>query len=150
MNEDEKWMQVAINEANKAKFENEVPIGAVLIKNKEIISQAHNQPILKNDPTAHAEIQVLRFAGEKLKNYRLNSSTLYVTLEPCSMCFSAMTHARIKRVVFGAYDSKTGVCGSCIDLTNADFFNHKIQVNGGVLENKCSMLLKEFFKNQRE
>ncbi len=150
MDVDEKWMQIAIDEAIKAKFENEIPVGAILIKNGEIIAQAHNQPILKNDPTAHAEIQVLRIAGKKLKNYRLNTSTLYVTLEPCSMCLSAMMHARIERIVFGAYDSKTGVCGSCVNLTDADFFNHKIQAHGGVLETKCSKLLKDFFKLQRQ
>ena len=150
MDVDEKWMQIAIDEAIKAKFENEIPVGAILIKNGEIIAQAHNQPILKNDPTAHAEIQVLRIAGKKLKNYRLNTSTLYVTLEPCSMCLSAMMHARIERIVFGAYDSKTGVCGSCVNLTDADFFNHKIQTHGGVLETKCSKLLKDFFKLQRQ
>ena len=149
MNEDEKWMQIAIDEAIQAKFENEIPVGAILIKDGEIIAQAHNQPILKNDPTAHAEIQVLRIAGEKLKNYRLNASTLYVTLEPCSMCLSAMMHARIERVVFGAYDSKSGVCGSCINLTNADFFNHTVQTHGGVLETICSKLLKDFFKLKR-
>ena len=149
MNSDEKWMTVAIQEALKAEAEGEVPIGAVLVKDGFLIAQAHNQPISTSDATAHAEIQLLRVAGKKLKNYRQINSTIYVSLEPCAMCLGAMVHARIYRIVFGAYDLKTGVCGSCSDLTNADFFNHKIYIKGGVLENKCSKLLQDFFKNRR-
>ena len=146
---DEKWMALAIKQAVKADNEGEVPVGAVLIKDKQLIAQAHNQPISTNDATAHAEIQLLRAAGKHQKNYRLIDTTIYVTLEPCAMCLGAMVHARIYRIVFGAYDLKTGVCGSCSDLTNADFFNHKIHIKGGVLENKCSKLLQDFFKNRR-
>ena len=149
MNNDEKWMTIALQEALKAEAEGEVPIGAVLVKDGFLIAKAHNQPISKNDATAHAEIQLLRVAGKKLKNYRQINSTIYVSLEPCAMCLGAMVHARISRIVFGAYDLKTGVCGSCSDLINADFFNHKIHIKGGVLENKCSKLLQDFFNTCR-
>tara|TARA_B100000953_G_scaffold237083_1_gene198582 strand:- start:158 stop:607 length:450 start_codon:yes stop_codon:yes gene_type:complete len=149
MTDDEKWMDLAIKQAIKAEKEGEVPIGAVLVKDELLIAKAHNQPITKNDATAHAEIQLLRNAGKILQNYRLTGSTLYVTLEPCAMCFGAMIHARVKRIVFGAYDPKTGVCGSSEDLTNANCFKHKINVTGGVSERKCSQLLQAFFKSLR-
>jgi tRNA(adenine34) deaminase len=149
MIEDKQWMQIAIQEAIKAEKEGEVPVGAVLVKDGLLIAKAYNQPILKNDATAHAEIQLLRVAGKELQNYRLNGSTLYVTLEPCAMCFGAMVHARVKRIVYGAHDPKTGVCGSCEDLSNANFFKHKINITGGVLETKCSQLLQTFFKSRR-
>ena len=150
MNKDKKWMQIALNEANLAMNENEIPVGAVLIQNNKLIARSHNQPIKNNDPTAHAEIQLLRKAGEQQKNYRLIGSTIYVTLEPCTMCFGAMVHARIERIVFGASDPKTGVCGSCINLNKENFFNHKISITGGVLENESSELLKLFFKSRRD
>jgi len=149
MNKDEKWMQIAIDEAKLAMIENEIPVGSVLIQNEKIIAKAHNQSIGDNDPTAHAEIQLLRKAGRKKQNYRLVGSTLYVTLEPCAMCFGAMVHARIERIVFGASDPKTGVCGSCMDLNNESFFNHKITITGGVLDKECSELLRLFFKSKR-
>jgi tRNA(adenine34) deaminase len=149
MIEDEKWMKIAITQANLAQSEGEIPIGAVIIKNEIIIAKAHNQPILKNDPTAHAEIQVIRKAGAKENNYRLIDTTLYVTLEPCAMCLGAIMHARIARIVFGAYDYKTGVCGSCADLRNKKFFHHEIKITGGILEKDCSKLLKSFFKLRR-
>ena len=149
MNIDEKWMQIAIQEALKAEKAGEVPVGAVLVNDGKVIAKAHNEPISKSDPTAHAEIQALRTAGEIQKNYRLVGSTLYVTLEPCAMCFGAMIHARINRIVFGAYDHKSGVCGSCIDLQNEKIFNHKIHINGGILEQRCKELLFSFFKNRR-
>ena len=149
MNEDEKWMQLAIQEAIKAEKEGEVPVGSVLVKDGVLIAKAHNQPISKNDATAHAEIQLIRFAGKELQNYRLNESTLFVTLEPCAMCFGAMLHARIKRIVFGAHDPKTGVFSSSQNITNTNLINNKIIVNGGVLENKCSQLLRTFFKSRR-
>ncbi len=149
MNKDEKWMQIALNEAKLAMKENEIPVGAVLVKNGKVIAKAHNHSIKKNDPTAHAEIQLLRKAGKKQQNYRLTGSTLYVTLEPCAMCFGAMIHARIERIVFGASDPKTGVCGSCINLNEENFFNHKISITDGVLENESSELLKLFFKSKR-
>jgi tRNA(adenine34) deaminase len=150
MTKDEKWMRVAIDEAKLAMNKNEIPVGSVLIQNNKIIAQAHNQPIGNNDPTAHAEIQLLRKAGKQKENYRLIGSTLYVTLEPCAMCFGAMIHARIERIVFGALDPKTGVCGSCMDLNNENFFNHKISITGGVLEKESSDLLRLFFKSLRD
>ena len=149
MSNDEKWMRIAIEEANLAMDKNEVPVGAVLVKNGTLIAQAHNKPITKNDPTAHAEIQLLRKAGEQQKNYRLPESTLYVTLEPCTMCFGAMVHARIDRIVYGASDPKTGVCGSRMNLNEENFFNHKISITSGILEKESSELLKLFFKSRR-
>lgn len=149
MNYDIKWMELAIKEAEKAESIGEVPVGAILIKNNEIISSSHNQIITQNDPTAHAEIIAIRNAGKKIENYRIVDSTLYVTLEPCAMCFSAIIHARIKRLVFGAFDKKTGVCGSCVNLVNANFYNHKIEVYGGILEETCSHLLRNFFISRR-
>ena len=149
MTKDEQWMQIAIEEAKLAMSENEIPVGSVLVQNDKIIAQAHNQPIGNNDPTAHAEIQLLRIAGKQQKNYRLIEATLYVTLEPCTMCFGALIHARIKRIVFGALDLKTGVCGSCLDLNKEKFFNHKISITGRVLEQECSQLLYTFFKSRR-
>jgi tRNA(adenine34) deaminase len=149
MLKDEKWMKIAFEQANLAMSKNEIPVGAVLVKNDKLITQAHNQPIIKNDPTAHAEIELLRKAGKKKENYRLVGSTLYVTLEPCAMCFGAMIHARIEIIVFGAFDPKTGVCGSCMSLNKESFFNHKISVTGGILDKECSELLRLFFKSKR-
>ena len=149
MNEDEKWMKIAIIEAKLAEIKNEIPVGAVIIQNNQIIAKSHNQPIALHDSTAHAEINALRIAGKKLKNYRISNSTLYVTLEPCSMCFGAMMHARIKRIVFGAHDLKKNTYESFLDLNNRKKINHKIQIQGGVLEETCSKLLKDFFKTRR-
>ncbi len=147
--DDNKWMAIAIEQAKKASQLGEVPVGAVLILNDKLVAQAHNQPISTNDPTAHAEIQLLRIAGIELKNYRLPNSTLYVTLEPCAMCLGAMIHARVSRVVFGAYDEKTGVCGSCADLSNSPYFNHSLDITGGVLAEDCKNLLQDFFIQKR-
>jgi len=149
MNNDEYWMRIAIEEANLAMTENEIPVGAVLVQNDKLIAQAHNQPIISNDPTAHAEILVIRKAGKQKKNYRLVNSTLYVTLEPCAMCLGAMVHARISSIVFGAFDTKTGVCGSSSNLIAESFFNHKINIRGGVLEEQCKEILQSFFKSRR-
>ena len=150
MNNDEKWMALAIKQAVKADTEGEVPVGAVIIKDGQLIAQAHNQPISTNDATAHAEIQLLRTAGKLQKNYRLTDTTIYVTLEPCAMCLGAMMHARIKRMVYGASDPKTGVCGSHVDLTSERFFNHEMEISGGVLEKECKELLQSFFKSRRK
>ena len=149
MNEDEKWMRIAIQEALKAKEEGEVPVGAILVKNNYLIAQAHNQPISNNDATAHAEVQLIRAAGLAQENYRLPGTSLYVTLEPCAMCLGAIMHARIERLIFGAHDSQTGVCGSCDNLINAKFFKHKIKIAGGVLEKECKQILKKFFISRR-
>ena len=150
MDEDEKWMKIAIDEAHIAMDENEIPVGAVLVKENKLIAQAHNRPIINSDPTAHAEMEVLRKAGKKLLNYRLPKTTLYVTLEPCAMCLGAMIHARIDRVVFGASDFKSGVCGSTIDLSSESIFNHQISASGGVLEHECKNILQSFFKLRRK
>jgi len=150
MSEDEKWMKIAISEANLAVNKGEIPVGAILIQDGKLIAKAHNKPILNHDPTAHAEVEVLRKAGKKLKNYRLARSTLYVTLEPCIMCLGAIMHARIERIVFGASDPKTGVCGSKTDLTSESFFTHKVKVDGGVLEEENKEILQSFFKSRRK
>jgi len=146
---DEKWMALAIEQAKLAEKINEVPVGAVLVQDNQLITSAHNQPISNHDPTAHAEIQLLRAAGKKLNNYRLPNTTLYVTLEPCTMCLGAMIHARVSRIVFGAYDQKTGVCGSCQDLSTSECFNHSIETQGGIFADECKQLLQQFFKKRR-
>ena len=149
MNEDEKWMRLALEQAKTAEEYSEVPVGAVLVKDGLLVAKAHNQPISTNDPTAHAEIQLIRIAGEELKNYRLPGTTLFVTLEPCAMCLGAIMHARIKRVVYGAHDPKTGVCGSSENFMEARCFNHKIDLASRVLENESKQLLKNFFNSRR-
>jgi len=149
MNEHEKWMQIAINEAIEAGNEGEVPVGAALVKDGKLIAQAHNQPILKNDASAHAEIQLLRIAGQKTNNYRLNNTIIYVTLEPCIMCLGAIMNARVAKIIYGANDHKIGACGSCLNLVNSKFFNHKLDIKSGILEKKCKVLLQDFFKIRR-
>ena len=150
MNQDERWMKIALKEAIKAEKEDEVPVGAILVKNGMLIAKAHNQPISKNDATAHAEIQLIRNGGIKQDNYRLTGTSLYVTLEPCAMCIGAMMHARIERIVYGAHDPKTGACGSSVNLIEANCFNHKIDLVSGILENQCGELLKKFFISRRK
>ena len=145
----EKWMELALEQARLAQAMSEVPVGAVLVQDDQLIASAHNQPIYSNDPTAHAEIQLLRAAGKQLNNYRFPNTTLYVTLEPCTMCLGAMIHARVSRIVFGAYDEKTGVCGSCQDLSTSKCFNHSIETEGGILADECKQLLQKFFKKRR-
>jgi len=149
LNIDQKFMKLAYIEAQKSKAINEVPVGAIILMNNEIISRGHNQSISQNDPTSHAEINALRHAAKKTDNYRLTGATLYVTLEPCAMCYGAIVHARISRLVFGAYDPKTGVCGSSIKLDEQECFNHNPEIIGGVLEEDCSLILKNFFKERR-
>jgi len=146
---DEEFMSLALQEAQKSKEMNEVPVGAIVTINEEVISKSHNKSISENDPTAHAEINALRKAAESVDNYRLTGATLYVTLEPCAMCYGAIIHARISRLVFGAYDPKTGVCGSSINLHKQACFNHTPEVKGGILREDCSLLLKDFFKKIR-
>ena len=150
MNEDNKWMKVAINEAILARNKGEVPIGAVIVQDSKVIAKAHNCPISKNDPTAHAEILALRKAAKKLKNYRLPNTTLYVTLEPCLMCVSAINHARVKRVVFGAPDSKKSILTSSENLNLEFSFNHKCKMDGGILEKDCREILQSFFRLRRK
>lgn len=146
---DQHWMQEAIKLAQKAASQNEVPVGALLVHNNQKIAEAWNQSITLSDPTAHAEILVLRQAGEYLKNYRLLDSTLYVTLEPCPMCAGAMLHARIKRLVFGAFDPKTGAAGTACDLFHGKHVHSSIDVFGGVLSESCAELLTDFFIQKR-
>ncbi len=143
-------MQLAVNLARRAEDEGEVPVGAVIIMNNKIIGEGWNRPIGTHDPTAHAEIMALRNAGLHQQNYRLPGSTIYVTLEPCPMCASAIIHARLGRVVFGAYDPKGGAAGSCFHLLPPDGrFNHRLECEGGVLEQQCSELLRDFFRLRR-
>ena len=142
-------MALAIKQAKKAESLGEVPVGAVLVQDDIMVAKAHNQPISLHDASAHAEIQLLRLAGRVMQNYRLSGTTLYVTLEPCAMCLGAMMHARVSRLVFAAFDPKTGVCGSRVDLSNEDCFNHEIEINGGVLESEAKQLLQDFFKSRR-
>ena len=149
ISEDEKWMSEALIEANKAEMLGEVPVGAVVVFQNQIIGRGHNQPIKNNDPSAHAEIMALRNAGEFLSNYRLPNATLYVTLEPCVMCVGAIIHARISRVVYGATDPKTGAATSVLNLFDKKEINHHTSVHGGVLVNQSSNLLRTFFKNKR-
>lgn len=144
------WMQRALQLADRAQQNNEVPIGALLVVDDELISEAHNSPIAMNDPTAHAEILALRKGGEKLGNYRLLNATLYVTLEPCLMCAGAMVHSRIKRLVFGAADLKAGGVISQANVLDLPFLNHRVTYEGGVLAESCAHQLIQFFKNKRQ
>lgn len=143
-------MQAALAEAKVALSAGEVPVGAVLVRNGEIVTRGLNRPVQDSDPTAHAEIMALRAAAAEEKNYRLAGATLYVTLEPCPMCVGAMLHARIDRLVFGAYDPKSGAAGSVVDLCDDRRFNHRIEVNGGLLEEQCAGLLQRFFAERRD
>ena len=149
MSRDSKFIELAIIEANKAKDMGEVPVGAVITLQDKVLSTGHNLVINNNDPTAHAEIIAIRNATSLINNYRTDKLSLYVTLEPCAMCYGAIVHARISRLIFGAYDSKTGVCGSSIKLNKQACFNHRPEVIGGILEKDCSLLLKDFFKDKR-
>ena len=142
-------MQQAIAQARNAWALGEVPVGAVVVKDGEVIATGFNQPIGKHDPTAHAEIMALRAAASVLGNYRLPGCELYVTLEPCVMCSGAMMHARLARVVFGASDPKTGACGSIVNLFEQEKLNHHTEVTGGVLADECGGLLSAFFAERR-
>jgi tRNA(adenine34) deaminase len=146
---DEQWMWHALRMAQRAEQQAEVPVGAILVKNQLCIAEGWNQPIQLNDPTAHAEMQAIRKAGQAVQNYRLVDSTLYVTLEPCVMCMGAIAHARIKRLVFGAYDPKRGAVCHALQLSEAPFLNHKVEWLGGVLEQNCAEILTDFFKSRR-
>jgi tRNA(adenine34) deaminase len=139
----------AIHLAKEAQKVGEVPVGALIFFEGQIIGEGWNRPILDHDPTAHAEITALREAGRTLQNYRLVGATLYVTLEPCVMCMGAISHARIQRIVYGAPDPKRGAAGSALQLGDADFLNHRIEVSGGLLEETCSALLLDFFRARR-
>jgi tRNA(adenine34) deaminase len=146
---DQQFMALAIEQANCAALAGEVPVGAVLVRDGQVLAKAFNQPIGLHDPSAHAEMQVLRAAGQAESNYRLPGTTLYVTLEPCAMCAGAMLHARVGRVVYGALDPKTGAAGSALNLFTNQQINHQTQVEGGVLAEECGDVLKRFFKERR-
>ena len=142
-------MRRALELARNAGDADEVPVGAVLVRDGEVIGEGWNAPIGRCDPTAHAEIVALRDAASRLGNYRLTGCELYVTLEPCAMCVGAMLHARLARVVFGARDPKTGACGGALDLASEPALNHHTTFVGGVLEEECGALLKRFFAERR-
>ncbi len=147
--QDEAWMRHAVRLAQRAEALGEVPVGAVLVKDGHCIAESWNSPIASHDPTAHAEINVLREAGLRTENYRLVDTSLYVTLEPCVMCMGAIMHARVKRLVFGAYDPKRGAVCNALNLADANFLNHKINWQGGILAGECGELLKCFFQARR-
>lgn len=142
-------MRLALAEAEKAWAQGEVPVGAVVVKDGEVIATGFNQPITSHDPTAHAEIVAMRAAAEKLGNYRLPGCELYVTLEPCAMCSGAMMHARLSRIVYGAPDPKTGACGSVLDMFAHETLNHHATVSGGVLAEETGNMLRRFFAERR-
>jgi tRNA(adenine34) deaminase len=146
---DEEFMRQALALAVRAEEEGEVPVGAVIVRDGGLIASGWNQPISRHDPTAHAEICVLREAGRTISNYRLTNCTMYVTLEPCSMCAGAMLHARIARLVYGAPDARAGACGSILNLVQSPAFNHRLDVRGGVLEEECRLQLQSFFQRRR-
>ena len=146
---DTDFMQLALDAARGAAAAGEVPVGAVLVRGDTVLAVAANRPIAGHDPTAHAEIEALRAGGQALGSYRLGGTTLYVTLEPCVMCASAIVHARVARVVFGAWDPKAGMAGSVGDLLRHPRLNHRPEVVGGVLEAECGALLREFFAERR-
>ncbi len=147
---DEVWLRLALTEAQEAQAADEVPIGAVILGPEgAILARGQNRVIRDHDPTAHAEIIALRAAGASLGNYRLEQSTLYVTLEPCAMCAGAMIHARIARLVFGAFDPKAGAVGSVLTVLNHPQSNHRIEVSGGILAEECGDLLRRFFQSRR-
>lgn len=142
-------MQVALALARDAAQAGEVPVGALVVKDGEIIGRGYNTPISAHDPSAHAEMQAIRAAAQKLGNYRLIGCTLYVTLEPCPMCTGVIQHARISRLIYGAADPKTGACGSVVDLMAEQRLNHHCEVTGGVMAEECGKMLSEFFAARR-
>ena len=148
-NNHEKWMKAAFREAEKAFEHDEVPIGAVVVKNEIIIGRGYNQCESLNDPTAHAEIIAITSAANTIKNWRLKDCQLYVTKEPCPMCAGALVNARINMVVFGMYDEKEGCCGSLYQLCRDIRFKHQLTVKGGIMEDPCTLIIHEFFKKQR-
>ncbi len=144
------WMQQALLHAEETALKGEIPVGAVLIDKNGLLAAAGNSPISQYDPSAHAEMLVIRSAAKRLENYRLTGTTLYVTLEPCIMCMGALIHARVTRLVYGAADSKTGAAGSVYSIGNDGCLNHKIVIHGGILAEQCGALLKTFFKTRRK
>ena len=142
-------MEQALELARKAEAAGEVPVGALLVREGQVMAAGHNAPISLHDPTAHAEIRVLRAAGEKLGNYRLPGTTLYVTLEPCPMCAGALVHARVARLVYGAPDLRAGAAGTVFDIVRSSALNHRLEVQGGVCADAAAELLQRFFRARR-
>lgn len=147
---DEHWMLHALTLAQKAAELGEVPVGAVLVKDNKLLSEGWNQPIAGHDPTAHAEIMAIRQAAQSAQNYRLPGTTLYITIEPCSMCAGAIVHARIERVVFGAREPRAGAVGSVLNLLQNPQFNHQVDTESGILAEECGQILKDFFRARRK
>jgi tRNA(adenine34) deaminase len=146
---DADWMRRALALAERAQEEGEVPVGALVVRDGLMLGEGWNRPIAAHDPTAHAEILALRAAAEKASDYRLIGATLYVTLEPCPMCAAAIAHARITRLVFGAWDPRQGAAGSAFNLVDAPAMNHRVDAFGGVLSDECGALLRRFFADRR-
>jgi len=146
---DRQFMQQALEQAELAALAGEVPVGAVIVRDGEVISKAFNKPITNHDPSAHAEMLALRQAALSEENYRLPGTTLYVTLEPCTMCAGAMLHARVDRIVYGAKDPKTGAAGSVLDVFSSKQINHQTVIEGGMMAEECGQLLRDFFKERR-
>jgi len=145
-----KFMRMALREAKRAADEQEVPVGAIVVRDGRVIARAHNRSVHLNDPAAHAEILALRRAARRLKNYRLTDCTLYATIEPCAMCAGAIVHARLRRVVYGAPDAKAGAAGSVLDILNHPKLNHQVEVTSGVLADDCAAISREFFRARRK
>jgi len=142
-------MQLALRQAEEAGAAGEIPVGAIVVVGNEVLAVGQNRSIRDSDPSAHAEVVALRAACLAVQNYRIKGATLYVTLEPCAMCFGAIVQARIDRLVFGAYDPKAGAAGSAVDLSDSPAFNHRFEIQGGVLADECGVPLKEFFQGRR-
>lgn len=147
---DERWMQYALALADKAELAGEIPVGAVLVKDNQVIGEGWNMSICQHDPSAHAEMLAIRQAAGQIQNYRLLDTTLYVTLEPCAMCAGLLVHSRVKRLVFGAFDAKTGAAGSVTDLVRHPVLNHQLEVTSGVLADLCAEKLSSFFRRRRQ
>lgn len=147
---DHYWMQIALEEAKKAEEIGEVPIGAIIVRDGEVVGRGYNRREIDHDPTAHAELLAIREASHKLGGWRLLNSTLYVTLEPCPMCAGAIVQSRIDRVVYGASDPKAGCAGTLMNLLQEDRFNHQVETVSGVMEEECGQILKDFFRRLRK
>ncbi len=146
---DRQFMEQALEQAQLAAIAGEVPVGAVIVRNGVVLSKAFNKPITNHDPSAHAEMLALRQAALSEENYRLPGTTLYVTLEPCTMCAGAMLHARVDRIVYGAADPETGAAGSVLDVFSSKQINHQTVIEGGMMSEECGQLLRDFFKERR-
>jgi tRNA(adenine34) deaminase len=147
---DTRYMEMALELAKSAAESDEVPVGAIVVQDGVVLGRGHNRTLTDCDPSAHAEIVALREAAQALGNHRLTEATLYVTLEPCTMCVGAISEARISRLVFGAYDEKAGACGSKLELADTDELGHNLEINGGLLKGECATVLREFFEARRD